>query len=695
MQTTETSRIRSSTPNWLNRLLLASGVCASIGASVLLYQEPSSLQTQSIAVGQGREDSQSAVVPEAAALRPKAASGIAKISVPPFAQRADRRPIEPVLGDVHLLLSMVPLPDFEEPDEGLIEPVHDEVSTVHYSNSDTHTGTTSYHYQNSDTHHVSSAYHFSNSDTHTWPSNTHRPNTDIHSSTSDTHLESTDNHYSNSDTHYESSDYHNSNTDTHYTSSDRHFDNSDTHFKDSDYHANNTDTHTAPSTTHKDNTDVHGEYSSNHIYKLTETHTPPSDIHDSESNTHYTNSDTHQEGSSHHLGGSNIHISSSTHHLTDSTHTPGDPDGNDCPNPSPNQGDVRITGGGNTLHINQQTHAVWDDEVTVDFTHIIVTYDTPRARNLHGHFRLEVDSGDADVVQVLHNGQPYTPGTPIHVTEFGHSGCGVHTWHGGIEQFTIRLMKPGQVTLKASVDPLPEPEGDGEPRESAFVIVDIPEFKEEWFIRSKAYIPCPVVWAQAPFFVYYAGDGRGPGVLAGMNWGGDLGSRTAIEARVNLDPEENDILGSPKLQFGETKQYHSTSVQSSGAVPGCSLALLPSAVPIHTATQDEEIDFTFTGGSSPATAAEEGNFKAYVDGPNPLISLTSIQGEIKQSFDIGIRECLGHSWYRLSGHRSNYPAHELYLDNLTLHYFSPAFDTPIPFILFETTVPDTGWLQIN
>lgn len=483
----------------------------------------------------------------------------------------------------------------------------------------------------------------------------------------------------------------------HDANSATHYANSDTHYETTQYHFQNSDTHSHPSDTHYKNTDNHWTDSSFHRYKVSDTHYPPSDLHEEETITHFVNSDTHKGGSSHHMGGSASHIAVSDFHQVGSTFSSSEPGEDDCPDgaPGPNQGDVELAGGGALLHINPQTHFVWKDEVPVSFTHRIVTYDTPRARSLHGHFKVEVESGSPDVVQVIHGGSNYAYGTPIHVVQHGHSGCGVHTWHGGTESIVLKLMEPGQVTLKVSVDPLPEPEGDGEPRESVYIVVDIPEFREEWEITSKAFIHCGVVWAPGVPTRYFGGDDRGPSLEGGLNWNNDLGSRAAIQGRVTLRHDENYIQGTPWMQFGETREYHSAYVQAGGTLPGCVFALAPGATPLAVATQTDTLMFEHLGGSSPATAAEQGDFKAYVDGPHPMIPLTQVAGEIKQSFNVSLRECVGHSWYRVWGFHSNFPAHELYLDSLELHVHMPVLGGPLPEIFFESSIPDSGWKQIN
>ncbi|MEO5714178.1 MAG: hypothetical protein ABIT37_11880 [Luteolibacter sp.] len=112
--------------------------------------------------------------------------------------------------------------------------------------------------------------------------------------------------------------------------------------------------------------------------------------------------------------------------------------------------------------------------VSFDVEHSIVTYDTPRERDLKGTLKLTAE-GDSSVVSL----GSYTLGTAIDVTEPGHVGGGVHDWHRGSESFSITGLKKGSVTLKAEVDPDAEtPEGDGVPRTKATINVQVLEVNE-------------------------------------------------------------------------------------------------------------------------------------------------------------------------------------------------------------------------
>jgi hypothetical protein len=132
--------------------------------------------------------------------------------------------------------------------------------------------------------------------------------------------------------------------------------------------------------------------------------------------------------------------------------------------------------------------------VSFDVEHSIVTYDTPRERDLKGKLKITAE-GDSSVVSL----GSYTLGTAIDVTEPGHVGSGVHDWHRGTESFTITGLKKGTVTLKAEVDPDAEtPEGDGTPRTKATINVQVLDVNEviiydpktstdaEWLSAAKA-----------------------------------------------------------------------------------------------------------------------------------------------------------------------------------------------------------------
>lgn len=98
---------------------------------------------------------------------------------------------------------------------------------------------------------------------------------------------------------------------------------------------------------------------------------------------------------------------------------------------------------------------------TLLIQHKIVTVNTPRSRNLHGKVYFTLKSGDPSVLDIKYNGATYTPGDAIDVVEYGHVGCGVHTWHTGIETFELIGKKKGEVVFEVECDPDPDDGGDG------------------------------------------------------------------------------------------------------------------------------------------------------------------------------------------------------------------------------------------
>jgi len=93
--------------------------------------------------------------------------------------------------------------------------------------------------------------------------------------------------------------------------------------------------------------------------------------------------------------------------------------------------------------------------------HKIVTVNTPRTRDLPGKLYIRLKSGDPSIVDVTHNGSAYTLGSPINVVEYGHSGCGVHDWHYGYDNFEFTGITKGEVVFEVECDPDPDDGGDG------------------------------------------------------------------------------------------------------------------------------------------------------------------------------------------------------------------------------------------
>ena len=143
---------------------------------------------------------------------------------------------------------------------------------------------------------------------------------------------------------------------------------------------------------------------------------------------------------------------------------------------TPNTGETEIPGSTQTdLTICLPPEgSVLFNEADFAVTHRIITHDTERTRSLHGLLKLTLVSGDSTIVDLLWGGNPYTLGSPIPVIENGHSGCGLHDYHDGTETFTVLPRQPGQVTLRAQVDPEPECcEGDGVPTVEAEITIQV------------------------------------------------------------------------------------------------------------------------------------------------------------------------------------------------------------------------------
>lgn len=108
-------------------------------------------------------------------------------------------------------------------------------------------------------------------------------------------------------------------------------------------------------------------------------------------------------------------------------------------------------------------------------THSIVTYNTPRTRDLHGRLYVQTLAGDPSVISLT---EGIHPGEYLDVVEEGHSDCGVHDWHSGVVPFGFKASHVGSVKLVFGVDPDPEnPEGDGKPENSATVTICVADPK--------------------------------------------------------------------------------------------------------------------------------------------------------------------------------------------------------------------------
>ncbi len=113
----------------------------------------------------------------------------------------------------------------------------------------------------------------------------------------------------------------------------------------------------------------------------------------------------------------------------------------------------------------------------MDVVHRIITVNTPRERPLRGMLRLTRKSGDASIIRLTHNQKPYQLGTQIPVEELGHVGCGIHDWHGGIEQFSVFGVKPGRMVIEAEVDPVADDGGDGTATKKATIDILVGRFQ--------------------------------------------------------------------------------------------------------------------------------------------------------------------------------------------------------------------------
>ncbi len=517
---------------------------------------------------------------------------------------------------------------------------------------------------------------------HNLESDKHFVNTDTHYSNSDYHQENTDYHFISSHTHYSNSDFHTPPSHTHYTNTDTHIANSDYHWDNTDAHFANTDTHTGPSDYHWDNSDSHSSNS--------DSHTAQSSTHTGNSHWHHDGSDTHPITTTYHWTNSDSHTGTSSTHYSSTSTTQGDPNGNNCPTPGqPNRGEATVNGSSSAT-INTFTTSC---NTTFQVGHKIVTYNTPRARNLHGMLRLNVESGDPSVVKLMQQGMLYTPGSAIPVVEFGHSGCGVHTWHYGSIPFTVYPVKEGTVTLRAEVDPDPEPEGDGGPGYTALIAIEVPPF-EDHEIVYKTFIQCEAVVNPSPFPFccdYFGGDNRYLSYTQGAAFGsGDLGSRTAQKAMVTVDPDAAAIV-SLQQEFGESDGYLIGQVWSPVPSAPCEFAIIPGQTPYMSATQSSTLDFTEITAPPGALGETIRRFKIVVDAANPL-EPSSYLCPIVAEIEVDIKECGGHAWYRYSGERTKFPAHEMYIDTTAALTFTPPDpDDSTQLCYPNQTIPLTPW----
>jgi hypothetical protein len=133
----------------------------------------------------------------------------------------------------------------------------------------------------------------------------------------------------------------------------------------------------------------------------------------------------------------------------------GDGDGTNCQGPPlANQGKVSFNLSSLIVCLG------WKRQFSVN--HGIVTRDTPRQRDLKGKLKIEKTSGTGDVKLFKDGSEVALPFT-MNIVEPGHSGCGVHNWHNGTENFELFGQQTGSITLKATVDPDPDDGGDGLP----------------------------------------------------------------------------------------------------------------------------------------------------------------------------------------------------------------------------------------
>jgi len=297
----------------------------------------------------------------------------------------------------------------------------------------------------------------------------------------------------------------------------------------------------------------------------------------------------------------------------------------------------------------------------VRVAHKIVTVDTPRERDLYGMLKIELVSGDGTAIYVERSSTmtQYAYGSPIAVAEPGHSGCGVHDWHWGIEGFTIYPIKPGTVVLRVLVDPDPEPEGDGVPTETATITVVCPEHAPDKKLVYKTFIPCAI--ADPPFIDYVAGDGRG--FVAAYNASSRTRQQIMARVRANTDPIHDYIES-----FDMSHEYASSSVTTTSGP--CPYVLNPGATPTASVTATDPphllANMVILSDPKPWERIREIGFR--VNAAYPLLPGSC---PISVEFYVDLKECGGHMWWRTHGNHDDFPAHEVYLDDMPIHTFDP------------------------
>lgn len=500
--------------------------------------------------------------------------------------------------------------------------------------------------------------HTASSDMHFENSTTHSPESDMHSSESLTHTKTTDDHELPSDTHFVNSDEHNSTSDTH-------TDASFSHTVTTDEHESNSDAHTVDSDSHYDNSDDHFSTSNSHYVA--------SDEHYENSGEHSSNTDTHTPTSTSHFDGSDQHPTDSSTHTSVSQSSTGDPgDGEmDC--------DDCFFGYGTSTGVGYiafpYSHLISGAENAfstncdhpLDVLYKIVPGCTPHPAMLTGMLRLELVSGDPNTVHFSRGPSQvqYTLGSNIPISVGPHQGCGGCSWHWGYDEFTVRPLKPGTLRLRVVVDPDPGPGGVGPPITDSLTII-IPPFREHEIIY-KTFIQCQAVVNPSPLPTccsYFAGDNRYLSYTQGQAFGSnELGSRTAQRVRVTVDPDKPGIvLGSLQQQFGMSKGYAVGSIWSPNPSAPCEFELAPGAMPSHTDTQTSSISFQELTPPPAAVGERIRRFQILVSAADPL-ELSSYICPIVVDIKFDIKECGGSAWYRLqAGERTQYPAHEMYLN---------------------------------
>ncbi len=475
---------------------------------------------------------------------------------------------------------------------------------------------------------------------HSEESSYHRPESALHLETSDFHSPNSNTHNSESTVHYQSSD-------THYYTSDYHVSNSDWHFPTSDFHVANTDLHYA-------NTDVH----------LVESllHTIDSDIHFWTTDTHTIDSTGHYNSSTQHTGSSTAHFSSTDNHQIGSAlHTSSSGEGGNpgnCTDASPNWGDAIV----------QQSLLEVPFNLTcptqLDVQHRIVTVNTPRTRDLYGNLRLNLVSGDPSCIEIRvgsQSGPIYSLGSDVQVVETGHSGCGIHTWHDGIQTFYVFAVKKGTVTLQAEVDPDPEPEGDGVPSQRTQVTIEAGMSSRGVTVGISGLIPCPAVINANPLEPYgcYGGDFNAQGNI--------IGARFFQSVSFTLDPDALPQANNRLLQlhsFGATNGH-----PAANCITGSSwycLGLQTLLPPLATAT----LQPTPLNTAIVVDQVANGDFRS-THLLNATIPLDPLAPAINASLSVYLKECDGDLYYSILGTHDGFPAHLIWIDFTNVYGYDP------------------------